>query len=328
MNLEINTVMKILRRYELRDDQKSYALFYSYLGAFLITLATGAYCHTISPWLSAVTWLPMWILMCRFFVFLHDCGHYSLFKSRRMNHVAGTVFGFFILVPDTMWKKIHNSHHAATGNLDRRKDNPGEFLMTVEEYRTSNSLVKLRYRFIQSVYVRMLLIPLSFFLIGRIPFPKMGMKVSLKTMAYNGIYAVLVYLIIVNGGFMVFASIFLIPLYAMYVFASLLFFIQHQYEDVSWAHQEEWDRHTAALFGASYLKFGPIMNWITGNIGCHHIHHLNSKIPCYHLQEATDAVHEYVNVKSIRFWDLFSHLSYVLWDEKKKKIVPFKAVRT
>jgi len=327
MTFDKVAVLKTLRNFEVGDNRKSLIISTGYLLAYLATLVLAVFCYSISPWLSSLTWIPMWLIFCKLFVFLHDSGHYSLFRSRRMNDIVCAISGFLMLFPAAMWRKYHDSHHAVNGNLDRRPENPGVFILTVEEYQSASKMKQFSYRLMRSVYLRLILIPLGLFIIGRIPFPKMGTKIVLDVVIHNILYLGLFLILYQNGWLAAFGIIYIIPLYALYVFAALLFFLQHQYEDTYWAKDGEWDRYTAAAFGSSYMKFGPFMNWVTGFVGCHHIHHLNSRIPYYRLMSATESVEDYLEVRSIRLKDLFKHLNYVLWDEKKKKIIPFRALK-
>lgn len=316
----------ILRSFEIGNDRESYIHFFSNLFLFVTSLVGSIYFYQFNPWFSALFWFPIWLALCKFFVFVHDCGHYSLFRSKKVNRIVGKISGFCILLPNSMWNKIHNSHHEVTGNLDRRKNNPGVSIMTVKEFQNAPLLSKIGYRVMRSVFVRLLVIPISLMLVGRIPFPRLGWAIAFHIIIHDLIYAFLTYVMVYYDWTGAIIFIFVIPLFAFYSFAAILFFLQHQYEETYWAHDDEWDLYTASIQGSSYLKFGPLMNWVTGNVGCHHIHHLNSKIPFYNLKKATDQVSPLIDIKSIRLKDFFQHLSFVLWDEEQKKIVRFKNI--
>jgi omega-6 fatty acid desaturase (delta-12 desaturase) len=327
MELNRDGLRKMLRTYELRDDSMSYGYFYAYMGLFVFSVLAAIWFYNINLWASAIFWFPIWVVFCKCFVFMHDCGHFSLFKSNKMNRAAGFIAGFLILVPSALWNHVHNSHHAITGNLNRREDNPGTFILTTEEYEARPLWSRLLYRFTHSVFFRLTFLPLSFFLVGRIPYPKLGRVVTKSVLIHNVIYGVLLAGIIALDGFEAFAFICLIPLFAFYVFAISIFLLQHQFEDSYWAFEAEWDLYKASLVGSSYIKFGSFLNWVTGNGGGHHIHHINSRIPYYNLGEATERANDIYPFKSIKMADLFKHLSFVLWDDREKKMVSIKSLK-
>ena len=322
-----NVVISTLREYEVRDDLRSWRMFSFTVLCHLFLVFASAYCYTIHPWLSTLFWVPIAFFLCRFFVIEHDCGHFSFFTKRSHNSFAGTILGFFTMIPSTLWNHIHNVHHGLVGNLSERRTNPELWTMTVKEYQRSSVFKKLAYRFMRSYFMRLLVTPALWILAPRIPMPHLGWKILTSVIVHNIIYGFILYFIIVNSYFLAFAMVYLVPLYMFNFLASVLFYVQHQYEDTSWEDKEEWDLYKASIEGSSYLKTGKLMGWVSGNVGCHHVHHLNTKIPSYNLPNATDDVNRHLDIVPIYLKELFHHLDCVLWDEESRKLISFKAYR-
>ena len=322
-----NLIFSVLREHEVTKDRKSLSIYLFTLFSFLAIVALNAFLYQYIHWLTLFLAIPSGILLCRFFVIEHDCGHNSFFTERRHNKIAGLILGFFTLVPSRVWNHIHDTHHGKVGNLDQRKANPELWTMTVTEFINASFIKRFTYRIFRSVTMRLIITPLIWMIIPRIPIPHLGLKIMTSVMAHNIIYAVILYGILVSGNFLPFAIIYLLPVYLFNVMASIMFYLQHQFETTSWENDEKWDLYTASIHGSSYVKTGRFMGWLTGNVGCHHIHHLNTKIPCYELPFATEKVSPYVDVDVIYLKELFHHLNCVLWDEEAKKLIPFSDLK-
>ena len=106
-----------------------------------------------------------------------------------------------------------------------------------------------------------------------------------------------------------------------------MFYVQHQFDDTHWEHTEEWDYATAAIYGSSFYKLPKLLTWVTGNIGYHHIHHLSSRIPNYHLARAHNELPFANEIKPLTFWSSLKSLTLRLWDEDKKKLVGYRELR-
>jgi len=322
-----NLIFSVLREHEVTKDRKSLAIYLFTLLSFLTIIALNSFLYQFSHWLTLVLAIPSGILLCRFFVIEHDCGHNSFFTDRRHNKIAGLILGFFTMVPSRVWNHIHDAHHGKVGNLDQRKANPELWTMTVDEFMVASPLKRIAYRIFRSVTMRLIITPFLWMIIPRIPIPHLGLKIMASVMAHNIIYAVILYSILVSGNFIPFAIIYLLPVYLFNVMASIMFYLQHQFETTSWENDNNWDIYTASIHGSSYVKTGRFMGWLTGNVGCHHIHHLNTKIPCYELPIATEKVSPYVDVNVIYLKELFHHLNCVLWDEETKRLIPFSELK-
>ena len=228
-------------------------------------------------------------LLVRTFIIMHDCGHGSYFTSRRANDIVGVITGFLTLTPFAQWRRDHALHHASSGDLDRR--GTGDiYTLTMQEYFSRTWLGRVGYRLARTPAFLLTIGPVYFFLHQRWPSrAKDASKdelssVILTNIAVMGFIAIFVLLL---GTKTVLTTY--LPAYYLSVFAGIwLFFAQHQFEDAYWAEHEEWDYANAAIRGSSYLKLPRVLQWFTGNIGLHHVHHLGPKIPNYKLKRCHD----------------------------------------
>jgi omega-6 fatty acid desaturase (delta-12 desaturase) len=321
MNSEVITH---LRNYANADERYAAKLFFGTLSVHLVLTAASYYLYTISPWLSLLFWIPMGIVLCRFFVLEHDAGHQSLFKNRKYNRYSGMVLGFFTMIPNVLWNHIHDVHHGVVGNLDQRKRNPELWTMTCEEYKKASFRKKILYRFVRSIFMRLILTPALWIIVPRIPLFHLGRKILISILVHNLLYGLLFYWLFRQEMVFSFVVVYLVPLYLFNFLASVFFYLQHQYEDTKWKADQNWNLYEASIHGSSYLISNRIFTWISGNVGCHHVHHLNTKIPHYHLQEATASVNPYLEIEPIYLKDLFHHLSCVLYDERTEMLISFR----
>jgi len=320
-------VISVLRSFEVSDNQKSLLLSGFALFALLLSLSLATFMYFVNPFFSLIFCIPTALLLCRIFVLQHDAGHLSLFTKRSYNKTAGLLFGFTIMIPSRLWNHIHNTHHGILGNLDKRKINPELWTMTVLEYENATKSQKLLYHFVRSIFMRLFITPLIWMVAPRIPLPQLGSKILVSTLFHNLIYALLFFVLWNYDGLFAFVFIYLIPLYIFNFIAAIFFYLQHQYEDTFWEHSAHWDLYHASIHGSSHLVTGKFWSWVSGNVGCHHIHHLNTRIPCYKLHDATAKANEFLDVKPIFLSQIFRHLRCVLWDEEQKKLISFRAYR-
>jgi omega-6 fatty acid desaturase (delta-12 desaturase) len=281
----------------------------------------------VSYWLT----LPLAILaagfLVRVFIIFHDCGHGSFFKSRKANNVIGFITGVLTFTPYRHWRWEHALHHATAGDLDHR--GTGDvWTLTVEEYLTSSRWKRLAYRLARNPVVLFVLAPLFLFLVKqRLPSSQAGRRerrsVLLTNLAIAGLAAALS---LVFG----WKAYLLIQLTLMAVAGSAgiwLFYVQHQFDGVYWARHEEWDYTTVALHGSSFYRLPKILQWFTGNIGFHHIHHLRPGIPNYNLDRCHRAVPLFQTVKPITLLSSLRSLTYRLWDEQRQRLVGYGYLR-
>jgi acyl-lipid omega-6 desaturase (Delta-12 desaturase) len=283
---------------------------------------------TISYWLT----LPLAILAAGFlvrnFILFHDCGHGSFFKSRSANHVLGFVTGVLTFTPYHHWRWEHAMHHSTAGDLDRRGQGD-VWTMTVREYLAASRGKRLAYRLARNPFVLFVLAPLFLFLVLQ-RFPSRKAPKRERRSVYWTNLAVLG--MAVGLGLTIgFMNYLLIQLTVMLVAGAAgvwLFYVQHQFEGVYWARHDEWDYATVALQGSSFYKLPKVLQWFTGNIGFHHIHHLRPGIPNYNLERCHKAVPLFQSVKPVTLLSSLRSLSFRLWDEQRQQLVGYRHLRT
>lgn len=267
--------------------------------------------------------------MVRLFILQHDCGHGSMFSSTFANDWVGRFLGVFTFTPYDYWRRLHASHHATSGDLDRRGMGDIDTL-TVAEYKAKNKMGKLRYRLYRNPLVMFGLGPAYMFLLRhRLPVGAMkeGLTGWISTLATNAGIVVMALLLIKFAGL---GAFLLIQLPIVVLGASIgvwLFYVQHQYEDTYWDTRPEWSRENGALQGSSYYDLPKPIMWITGYIGIHHVHHLSSRIPFYKLPKVMKAHPELKDIGRLKFWESLRSVHLALWDENAKKLISFRDAR-
>jgi omega-6 fatty acid desaturase (delta-12 desaturase) len=261
----------------------------------------------------------------RIFVIQHDCGHGSFFKSRKANDYLGSVCGILTLTPYYYWRKSHAIHHATASNLAER--GVGDvYTMTVNEYLRQSKWGRLKYRLYRHPLTLFVLAPtVLFFIIYRFPHPesKSWKRERASVWWTNLALAMLVVALSLTLGFKEFLLIYLPITLLGATVGTWLFFVQHQFEDTYWAKEGEWDYTLAALRGSSYYKLPKVLQWFTGNIGFHHIHHLSPRIPNYLLQKCHEENPVFQQVVVLTLWSSFRTVFLSLWDEEQGRLVSF-----
>jgi acyl-lipid omega-6 desaturase (Delta-12 desaturase) len=286
------------------------------------------YCSlAVSFWIT----LPLAILagafLVRTFIIFHDCGHGSFFKSTGANDVVGFITGMLTFTPYYHWRWEHAIHHASAGHLDKR--GTGDvWTMTVQEYLESSRWKRFAYRLARNPIVLFMIAPLYLFIIQqrfssskanrRERWSTYWMNLAILAMAagLSALFGVVPYLII--------------QLIVIAVAGSAgiwLFYVQHQFEDVYWERADQWDYTAAALQGSSFYKLPKILQWFSGNIGFHHIHHLSARIPNYNLERCHKAHPMFQSVKPITLFSSLKSFTFRLWDEQNRKLVGFRRLK-
>ncbi|HVS65226.1 MAG TPA: fatty acid desaturase [Thermoanaerobaculia bacterium] len=284
----------------------------------------------ISYLLTLALAVPTAFLLVRLFILQHDCGHGSFFPSRVANHVVGSILGVVTLFPYGYWRRTHAMHHATSGNLERRE--LGDIkTYTVREYRAFSPLRRWLYRLYRHPLVLLGFGPFyQFVLKHRFPFdiPWSWKREWASVVATNvGIAAVFGALAWRFG----WSTVLLVHLPIILIggaSAVFLFYVQHQFDDTYWEHQEGWDFYSAGVHGSSFLDLPRPLHWLTGNIGYHHIHHLVSRIPNYRLAQCFDEVPGLQRVTRLSLGQGVRCLGLKLWDEETRTLVGFDAVRS
>ncbi len=265
--------------------------------------------------------------MVRVFIIHHDCGHGSFFKSRRANDVLGFIPGVLAFTPYFHWRWEHATHHSSSGDLDRR--GMGDiWTLTVQEYLESSRWKRFAYRLARNPIVLFVVAPVFVFLV-RQRFP----KAEANPRERHSVYWTNLALLGVAAGMswiLGLKAYLLIQLTVMAVAGSAgvwLFYVQHQFEGVYWERGEEWDYTDAALKGSSFYKLPKVLQWFSGNIGFHHIHHLSPRIPNYHLEKCHKAEPLFQTVKPVTLFSSFKSFTFRLWDEQRRKLVGYGHLR-
>ena len=280
-------------------------------------------------WATLLLAVPGAFLMVRLFIIQHDCGHGSYFRSARAAEVVGSVLGVLTMTPYHYWKRVHALHHATSGNLERRGFGDIETL-TVAEYLSRGRWARFKYR----VYRHPLVLfgigaSVLFFVMHRLPTiaPPEWRRERRSIVLTNVALAAAVVSMCALVGYKAFLLVHL----PMTVLASSigvwLFYIQHQFEPTYWEHEPEWAFDAAALEGSSYYALPPVLRWLTGNIGLHHIHHLNAGIPNYRLQHVLEDCPELGAVTRVTLRRSVRCMSLALWDERSRTLIPFSSLR-
>jgi omega-6 fatty acid desaturase (delta-12 desaturase) len=299
------------------------------LGAFAVVCAAMYATIAISYWLTLGLAVVAAGLVVRIFIIQHDCGHGSFLRSRRANDVLGVVCSLITLAPYANWRRQHAGHHAHWNNLDRRYSGIDFYssCMTVAEYR---ALPPLRRFFLRCAYhplvSAILLPPLIFFLLYRVPFdtPKAWRSERRAVYATNlGLAATFVGLALLLGYERVLAVHVPIMVIAS-IIGVWLFSVQHRFETTVWLRQPQWTFVAASLRGSSYLHLPRILQWFTGNIGFHHIHHLNPHVPNYRLEACHRAIPALRQVPTLGIGGGLRALRFALWDVERGRMVRFR----
>jgi omega-6 fatty acid desaturase (delta-12 desaturase) len=263
------------------------------------------------------------LFLVRIFIIFHDCGHGSYFASKRANNVVGFISGLLTLTPYRHWKWQHAVHHGTSGNLDQR--GIGDvWTMTVKEYQSSSIWVRLHYRFTRNPIVLFVLIPLAlFFVYQRFSYTRASKRDRRDVYLMN--LSILIYAIVMSTifGFWTFLLLQSVVTGVSGTLGVWLFYVQHQFEDTYWRSGEDWNYTDCAMQGSSFYKLPAVMNWFSGNIGYHHIHHLSSRIPNYHLQACHEAESFFQQVPELTLRKSLKSLSLRLWDEERQKLIGY-----
>jgi omega-6 fatty acid desaturase (delta-12 desaturase) len=267
------------------------------------------------------------VFLLRTYIIFHDCSHGSFLASRRANAWLGTLCGLLVLSPFVRWRHDHAVHHATSGDLDKR--GVGDIrTLTVAEYRQRSPRGRLGYRTIRSPVVMFGLGPVFAMIIGprivaRNAPPRMRNSVLRTDLALTAIAVALVWAIGIGHFLLVWAPAALLAGAA----GIWLFYVQHQFEDAYWQRSERWSYADAALRGSSFLKLPKPLQFATGNIGYHHIHHLSVRIPNYNLQRAHDENPIFHSVPTLSLRDGLRAVRLKLWDEQRSRLVTFAQAR-
>jgi omega-6 fatty acid desaturase (delta-12 desaturase) len=282
----------------------------------------------LSWWIKPALWVLAGGFVVRIFIIQHDCGHGSFFRLRRVNDAMGWLCSLITLAPYAQWRRHHGQHHANWNNLDHRDSGLDIYstCLTVEEFQDLSKAEQFRYRAMRNPVVSLFLLPpIVFLLLYRIPFdsPASWRKERIGVHLTNlGILA----LVLTLGFSFGFGRVLAVQIPISIVAATVgvwLFSLQHRFERTFWGRRETWTAAAASLQGSSYLRLPRILQFFTGNIGFHHVHHLSPRVPNYRLEACHKATPELQATPTLTLWQGLKTWRYALWDETLGVMVPF-----
>lgn len=330
-DLEITTALKgwqkIIRPYQQSNTRKAILQLFT---SFLPFIAIWALMYVVLPYSLGLTLLLGVInafFMVRIFIVQHDCGHQSFLASRKWNNRLGFFASLFSTVPYHYWSEMHNYHHNHNGQIEERGLGDIYFL-TAKEYADRTPGQRFRYRMFRNPVIQLLISPVLYLVLTlRIPFPRLKTWKDLKNMhVVDNLVIVLTYVgLAYLLGWKAFVIIQGSTLFVFGIIAYWFFYVQHQHEDNYNEELENWDHLIASIRGTTYYKLPRLVMWATGNIGLHHIHHLNSAIPNYNLRACerdNPVLSKYV--LTLGFWESLSFIRHKLWCGETKRMITFQ----
>lgn len=316
-----------LERYARPDLRRSIRSLATSLVPFLALWALMFALYDVSYWLVLLVAVPAAGFLVRTYIMFHDCVHGSLLPSKRANVWLGTALGLLVFTPFARWRYEHLVHHATAGDLDRRfvGDVP---MLTVAEYRAKPWLFRFGYRLYRNPFVMFGLGSVySTIIMQRVPSPPARNRMVRNVMLTNVAIVLFVAALCWVVGWQTFLFVEL-PLVVIAGGSGIwLFYVQHQFDHTYWQRSEAWDFTDAAVRGSSHLALPKVLQFFSGNIGFHHVHHLNAKIPNYNLQRAHQEQAMFRRVPPVTFADGLRATRLKLWDERAGRMVTWKQAR-
>jgi acyl-lipid omega-6 desaturase (Delta-12 desaturase) len=321
------TWIEVISKYNTPDIKKSIWQIINSLGPYLLLWAAMYYSLGISYLLTLGLSVLAAGFLVRIFIIFHDCGHGSFFRSTRTNKIVGTILGSLVFTPYDRWHLDHAIHHKTVGNLDRRGNGDVKTL-TVDEYDNLPRNKKIFYRLYRNPVILFALAPFFLFVVW-FRFTRKGMGKPERQSVHITNLIVLIFCTAgtLLMGLKAFVMIQLPIIYIATVTGVWLFYVQHQFEDVIWTRQDEWDYRKMALEGSSFMKFPRLLQWFSGNIGYHHIHHLSPKIPNYNLERCHKENQMFEEIKPVTFVPSIRTMALRLWHEQSGRLISFRQYR-
>ncbi len=323
----LNSWREIVARYQGPSTGRSVLQLITTLGPLLGLLVVMYLLSRISYWLA----LPVGVLaagfLVRTFIIMHDCGHGSFFKSRRANDIVGFFTGVLTLTPYTQWRRDHAIHHATSGHLEERGF--GDIAtLTVREYLDLNLWGRFKYRLYRNPLVLLGLGPIWLVVRQRIHNPgSAGRKEIVGVHLTNAAIVAFFVLTSLLVGPLTVLSIYGPVMFLAGAAGIYLFYVQHQFEDSYWEVNPVWDYAAAAVQGSSFYRLPRVLDWITGSIGFHHVHHLSPKIPNYNLRKCHEENTLFHEARVLTMWESVKTFSLKLWDEDERRMLGWRDLR-
>lgn len=276
-------------------------------------------------WAGLLLSIPGAFFAVRMFMIQHDCGHRAFFRTPWLNDWLGRAIGVVTLTPHDCWRRTHGIHHATSGNLDRRELGAVR-TVSVEEYRAMTPVNRFWYRLYRNPVTLFVVGPFYvFFLQQRLPhgLMKEGWRPWLSAMGTNVALLATLGGIIALGGLNVLLFVWLPSMMLAASIGVWLFFVQHQFEETYWARGDKWNATEAALRGSSHYDLPPVLRWLTGNIGIHHVHHASARVPFYHLNNVLKHNPVLRDISRLGLWQSVRCAGLALWDEANQRLISF-----
>ena len=318
------TIQTVARNYAFADNRQAVWELSISVSFYLFALLTAIL--NFGNWgIFTASVFTASMMTLRIYMIQHDCLHRSFFTSKLINDLVGTVLSVVAMTPYQATKYIHGQHHTHVSNLDRR-DTFEIHTMTLREWETAPTFIRLTYRAFRSPLTLIVFGPFVFYgIIRRMPLVAFKIRYGVSDLIiHNGLLALVLF-----GIFSIFGwsglITWLLVFYVASVFGALIPYIVHNFETIHWGTKPDLDFETAALEGSAVLDWGPIYDWTMLNIGYHDLHHLNAKIPGYHLKAAHQELErlELIDSEKIGFWDGLACLKWKLYDEDNKRMIEF-----
>jgi len=320
-------LQRIVKPYSSAVEWKSWWQLANTLIPLLMVYVASYFAYSYSLLLTGALCMVAGLLVTRTFIIMHDCGHGSFFKSRQKRDIFGTLTGIICFTPYHQWTREHAAHHQHSGDLDYR-GRGDVWTMTLEEYKSAGKLERLQYYLYRHPIITFIVGPIFIFQFRHRISLKTDRKIEKKNIYFTNlclfaIFGTLTYLF----GWKQVLFIHGISLFTGELVGCLLFYVQHQYEEVYWAKGDHWDYNTAALDGCSYLKLPKVLQWFTGNIGFHHIHHLNHKVPNYNLEKCYEENGIFQNVITLGIRDFIPCINMKIYNEETGRMLTWSQVK-
>jgi acyl-lipid omega-6 desaturase (Delta-12 desaturase) len=315
-----------LKRYETPDLRKAFVQlidtvipYLALLAVMYLTMSWG-----LPYWITLLAAVPAGALMVRVFIFFHDCCHGSYVRSPLALRILGNLLGVLVFTAYSEWRYSHGIHHSTSGNLDRR--GIGDiWTMTLEEYAAASPGKRMLYRVFRNPFVMFGLLPaISFLLQHRFPSRHSRRGQVLSVLFTDAVLAA----IIVAASLTIGIKTYLLIQVPVMIFGGAggvwLFFVQHQFDPSYWARNGQWGSMESALQGSSYYKLPGLLQWVSGNIGFHHIHHLRPRIPNYNLQRCLRETPELQLPGFLSIRRSLQSVHLKVWDEREEILLGFR----
>ncbi|ANU24391.1 fatty acid desaturase [Planococcus donghaensis] len=318
---------KFVAPFEKADVKASVRQLVNTIPPFILAWFLAYQALDVSIWLTIALSVVAAAFVIRTFIIFHDCTHGSFFKNKKANAIVGTITGIMTLFAYEKWKREHSIHHASSGNLDKR--GVGDiWVMTIEEYVEASKWERFKYRLYRNPLVMFGFGPLFLVLISSRFNRKDARKKERNNTYLINISLVVIYtLLILAIGWQAFVIIQGTTMFVAGAFGIWLFYVQHTFEDSYFEDENEWDYVKAAVDGSSYYQLPKVLQWVTGNIGFHHVHHLSPRVPNYNLEKAHESTPPLQQATTINIKSSLKSLRYKLYDAPNKTFVTFGDIK-